>query len=55
MQMISGGGRGSVLVEIDTHVGVVCALVGEIDQREGDFALNGRYQVYSLGIACACK
>jgi len=46
--MISGGGRGSVLVEIDTHVGAVCAPVGEIDQREGDFDLNGQYQSYSL-------
>jgi hypothetical protein len=33
--MISGGGGGSVLVEIYTHIGVVCAPVGEIDRREG--------------------
>ena len=43
------------MVEIDMHIGVVCALVGEIDQREGDFAPNGRYQAYSLDIACTCK
>jgi len=55
MKTISGGGGGSVLVEIDMHIGVVCALVGEIDRREGDFAPNGRYQAYSLDIACTCK
>jgi len=44
-----------VLVEIDMHVGVVCGPVGEIDQQEGDFAQNGRYQVYSLDTTWTCK
>jgi hypothetical protein len=35
MQKIGGGGGGSVLVEIDMHVGVVCGLVGEIDWQGG--------------------
>jgi len=55
MQTIGGGGGGSALVEVDMSVGVVSGPVGEMDRREGDFALNGRYQAYSLGIACACK
>ena len=53
--MIGGGGRGSVLVEIDMHIGVACGLVGEIDWREESFTLNGQYRAYSLDIACACK
>jgi hypothetical protein len=51
MQKIGGGGGGSVLVEIDMHVGVVCGLVGEIDWQEGDFAQNGQYQAYLLDTA----
>ena len=44
-----------MLAEINIHVGLVGGLVGEIDQREGDFTLNGRYQAHSLDTACACK
>jgi hypothetical protein len=36
MQTIGGGGGGSVLVEIDMHVGVMCGPVGEIDRQDGD-------------------
>jgi hypothetical protein len=55
MQMIGGGGGGSVLVEIDMHIGVACGLVGETDWREEGLTLNGQYRAYSLDIACACK
>ena len=44
-----------MLVEVDMRVGVVCGPVGEIDRQEGDFAQNGRYQVYSLDTAWTCK
>jgi hypothetical protein len=40
MQTTGGGGGGSVLAEIDMHVGLVCGPVGEIDQQEGDFTQN---------------
>jgi len=55
MQIIGSGGGGSVLVEIDMHIGVACGLVGEIDWREEGFTLNGQYRAYSLDIACTYK
>ena len=36
-------------------VEVVSSVVDKIEQGEGGFILNGRYQAYLLDIACACK
>ena len=44
-----------MLVEVDMCVEVVSSAVDKIEQGEGGFILNGRYQAYLLNIACACK
>jgi len=36
-------------------VEVASSAVDKIEQGEGGFILNGRYQAYLLDIACACK